>query len=148
MSWKLLREVLPTKQHGSALRYGFFSVACLSASGGHLPACRVTYTGPFADDAIEPALEVAHSMVEQFLPELAEPLRQRCGEVCPLKALYAQLNTFQDELLPPEEAESAADPEAEEPASAGQEAAQWSDKESASGELPAGDGGAKTCWGG
>ena len=92
--------------------------------------------GLFADDAIEPALEVAHSMVEQFLPEMAEPLRQRCREVCPPKALYAQLNTFQDELLPPSEAESAADPDAEEAASAGQEAAQWSDKESASGGLP------------
>ena len=74
-------------------------------------------------------------MVEQFLPELAEPLRQCCGEVCPLKALYAQLNIFQDELLPPEEAKTVADPDAEEAASAGREAAQWSDKESASGEL-------------
>ena len=60
-----------------------------------------------ADDAVEHALEVAHSLVEQFLPELAKPLRERCGEICKLKALYDQLNTFQNNLLPLEETDQA-----------------------------------------
>lgn len=60
-----------------------------------------------ADDAIESVLEVAHSLVEQFLPEVAQPLRERCGEICKVKPLYDQLNTFQDNLLPPEDVDEA-----------------------------------------
>lgn len=55
-----------------------------------------------ADDTIEMALEVCHSMVEQFLPELTQPLKAKCGEILNLKALNDQLVNFQDKLLPPE----------------------------------------------
>lgn len=79
-----------------------------------------------ADEAVEPALEVAHSMVEQFLPELAEPLKARCGEVCQLKALYDQLNAFQDALLPPDK--ESADSE---------ETARWSNGEGGPSKPPA-----------
>lgn len=48
------------------------------------------------------ALEVTHSLVEQFLPELAQPLRERCGDICNLDALNDHLTLFQDKLLPHE----------------------------------------------
>ena len=56
-----------------------------------------------ADEAIEPALEVAHSLVEHFLPELTEPLQVQCGSLCKAAALTAQLTAFQNGILPPEE---------------------------------------------
>lgn len=49
------------------------------------------------------ALEVTHSLVEQFLPELAQPLKAKCGEICNYPALREQLQIFEDKLLPPEE---------------------------------------------
>ncbi len=48
------------------------------------------------------ALEVTHSLVEQFLPELAQPLQERCGDICNLRLLNNQLTLFQDRLLPQE----------------------------------------------
>ena len=42
-------------------------------------------------------------MVEQFLPELAEPLKAKCGEILNYKGLNDQLVVFQDKLLPPQE---------------------------------------------
>lgn len=41
-------------------------------------------------------------MVEQFLPDLTQPLQAKCGKILNLKALSDQLMTFQDKLLPPD----------------------------------------------
>lgn len=60
---------------------------------------------PFADDTIEMALEVCHSMVEQFLPEICEPVRPKCGRLLNMKTLHELLVTFQDKLLPPQDRE-------------------------------------------
>lgn len=44
-------------------------------------------------------------MVEQFLPEICEALKPKCGELLNRKTLHELLVTFQDKLLPPQDKE-------------------------------------------
>lgn len=40
---------------------------------------------------MEPAMEVAVTMAEQWLPQLAAPVADKCGPVCEAAALHTQL---------------------------------------------------------
>ena len=52
----------------------------------------------YADEAIEPAWAVATNLVQQFLPEAAEPLLSRYGPVCDATALDTTLERLGNAL--------------------------------------------------